>query len=113
MRFDGWKPAVSLSRSLKPLERPGDFGARVVEVADALERLDERVLEEDELALGAPLGELEDELLGARDELDRLALALPPELRDLAAGADQAAQRCRLLDDLGVVAGVRARRDEG
>ncbi len=74
--------------------------------------VDERVLEEDELAFGAALGELEDEVLGARDELGRLALALPAELRDLAAGADQAAQRRRLADDLGVVAGVRARRDD-
>ena len=81
-------------------------------MADPLERLDERVLEEDELAVGAALGELEDELLGARDELLRLALAVPAELGDLAAGADQAAQRRRLADDLGVVAGVRARRHE-
>ena len=81
-------------------------------MADALERLDERVFEEDELAVGAAFGELEDELLGARDELGRLALALPAELRDLAAGADQAAERRVLADDLGVVAGVRARGDD-
>jgi hypothetical protein len=81
-------------------------------VADPLERLDERVLEKDELAIGAALAELEDELLGAGDELRRLALALPAELRDLAAGADQAAQSRRLADDLRVVARVSCRRDE-
>src|SRR5207253_6952065 len=40
------------------------------------------------------------------DELRRLALALPAELRDLAAGTDQSAQRRGLADDLRVVARV-------
>ena len=88
------------------------LGARLVELADRLERLDECVLEEDELALGSPLAELEDELLGAGHELRRLALAVPAELRDLAAREDEAAQRRRLADDLRVVAGVGGRRHE-
>ena len=97
---------------MKPLASPVTSAPRLVELADRLERLEERVLEEDELAVGAALGELEDELLGAGDELRRLALAVPAELRDLAAREDEAAQRRRLADDLGVVAGVRARRHE-
>ena len=91
---------------LEAARHAGDLGAVLVELADALERLDERVLEEDELAVGAALGELEDELLGARDELGRFAFAFPAERSDLAAGANQAAQCRRLADDLGVVAGV-------
>jgi hypothetical protein len=47
---------------LEAAREAGDVGARLVEVADPLERLDERVLEEDELALLAALGEVEDEL---------------------------------------------------
>jgi hypothetical protein len=60
----------------------------------------------------APLSELEDELLGARDELRRLALPVPAELRDLAAREDEAAQRRGLADDLRVVAGVGGGRHE-
>ena len=111
-RFAGWKPAVMPVEILEAAREAGDLGARLVEVADPLERLDERVLEEDELALRAALGEVEDELLGACHELGRLALALPAELGDLAAGADQAAERRVLADDLGVVACVGGRRHE-
>ena len=60
----------------------------------------------------ALLREVEDDLLGLVDELGRLARALPAEARDLAAGPDEPAERGRLADDLRVVAGVRARRDE-
>src|SRR5262249_13208887 len=81
-------------------------------MADPLERLDERVLEEDELALGAPLAELEDELLRAGDELGRLALAIPAELGDVAAREDEAAQRRGRGDDLCVGARVRGGRHE-
>ncbi len=55
----------------------------------------------------ARLRELEDDLLGAVDELGRLlALALHAEARDLAAGPHQPAERRHLADDAGVVAGV-------
>src|SRR4029077_18544473 len=47
----------------------GHLGAGLVEEADTLARLHERALEENEGALAAPLAELEDELLGPRDEL--------------------------------------------
>src|SRR2546423_8595444 len=96
---------------LEAAREPGHLGAGLVEVADPLERLDERVLEEDELALRTALAEVVDELFGARDELRRLAFALPAEVRDLATGADQAAQSRRLADDLRVVAGVGGRGD--
>ena len=109
LRLEAGREVVEI---LEAARQAGHLGAFLVELVDALERLDERVLEEDELAVGAALGELEDEILGARDELGRLALAIPAELRDLAARADQAAESRRLADDLGVVAGVRARRHE-
>src|SRR5262249_30626129 len=95
--------------SVEVLETTGEGrprGAGFVEMADPLERLDERVLEEDEFAVRTALGELEDELLGSRDELGGLAFAVPAELGDLAPGKDQAAQRRGLLHDLRVVARV-------
>jgi hypothetical protein len=55
------------------------------------------------------LREVEDDLLGPVDELGRLARAVPAELRDVAAGPDQPAERRGLADDLRVVVGVRGR----
>ncbi len=46
-----------------------------------------------EVARHPLLGEVEDDLLGAVDELGRLAHPLAPEPRDLLAGADQTAER--------------------
>ena len=60
----------------------------------------------------ALLREIEDDLLRAVDELGGLADPVPAEPRDLASRADQPAQRGRLADDPGVVAGVRGGRDE-
>ena len=65
-----------------------------------------------ELARDALLREVEDDLLGAVDELDRLAGAVEAEPRDVVAGADQPAQRRHLADDARVVGGVRRGRDE-
>ena len=62
---------------------------------------------------GALLAELEHDLLGLVDEHRRVAGPLPAEPGDLAAGADEAAEDRRLVDDLRVVARVRARGDEG
>ena len=57
---------------------------------------------------GRPLlAELEDDLLGAVDEVGHLAVALLPEADDLLAGADEPAQRRHLLDDARVVLDVR------
>src|SRR5207237_9521968 len=50
--------------------------------------------------------------LGTGAERRRPALAVPAELRDLAAREDEAAQRRRLADDLRVVAGVGRRRHQ-
>ena len=50
------------------------------------------------------LREVEDDLLGPVDELGGLARPLPAEPRDLAARADEAAQRRHLADDPRVVA---------
>ena len=53
------------------------------------------------------------DLLGTIDEISRLAWAFPPEARDLATCADEAAQGRRLPHDPRVVRGVRGRWDEG
>ena len=66
-----------------------------------------------ELAGDALLREVEDDLLGTVDEISRLAWAFPPEARDLASCADEAAQGCRFPHDPRVVRGVRGRGDEG
>ncbi len=65
-----------------------------------------------ELGGGAVLRELEDDLLGLVDELPRIAGALPAESRDLAARADQPAERGHLAHDAGVVRGVCGRRHQ-
>ena len=60
----------------------------------------------------AVLREVEEDLLGAVDELVGLAGPLPAEPRDLLPRADEPAQRRHLADDPRVVRGVRGRRDE-
>ena len=65
-----------------------------------------------ELARHALLREVEHDLLGAVDELDRLTGPVEAEPRDVVAGADQPAQRRHLADDARVVRRVRRRRHE-
>ena len=65
-----------------------------------------------EVARHPLLAELEDDLLGAVDEVRDLAGALLAEPRDLLARPDEPAQRRHLLDDAGVVLDVRGRGDE-
>ena len=65
-----------------------------------------------ELARDPLLRQVEDDLLGAVDEVDRLAGPVEAEACDVVARADQAAQRRHLVDDPGVVGGVRRGRDE-
>ena len=60
----------------------------------------------------ALLREVEDDLLGAVDQLGRLTDPLAAEPRDLLAGLDERPQRRGLLDDLRVVVDVRCGRDE-
>ena len=60
-----------------------------------------------EVARHLLLAELEDDLLGAVDEVGDLALALLSEPHDLLARADEAAQGRHLLDDARVVLDVR------
>ena len=60
----------------------------------------------------ALLRQVEDDLLGPVDELDRLARPVEAEARDVVAGADQPAQRRHLADDARVVRGVRRGRHE-
>ena len=65
-----------------------------------------------EVARRPLLSELEDDLLGAVDEVGDLALALLAEPHDLLARADEPAQRRHLLDDARVVLDVRRGGDE-
>ena len=60
----------------------------------------------------ALLGEVEDDLLGAVDELGRLADPLAAEPRDLLPGLDERPEGRRLLDDLRIVVDVGRRRHE-
>ena len=59
------------------------------------------------------LREVEQDLLRAVDELDRLAGAFPAEAGDLASRADEAAQGGHLTDDARVVGGIGRRGHEG
>ena len=87
IRLPGWKPDVSLSSSRKPDGIAGDVGARLVQVHDPLEALLQQVLDVGEVARHPLLGEVEDDLLGAVDEVGRLAGAVLAEPRDLRAPA--------------------------
>ena len=97
---------------LEPRRDAGDVGARLVQVHDPLEALLEQGLDVGEVARHPLLRELEDDLLGAVDEVGRLALPMLPEPRDLRADAHETAQRRHLLDDARVVLDVRRGRDE-
>ena len=66
-----------------------------------------------ELARDPLLRQLEDDLLGAVDEVDRLAGPVEAEPSDVVAGPDEAAQRRHLVDDPRVVGGVRRGRHQG
>src|SRR5207302_1979500 len=91
----------------------GHVGAGLVQRGDALEALLQQLVDVRELAGDTLLREVEDHLLGTIDEISRLAWAFPPEARDLATCADEAAQGCRLPHDPRVVRGVRGRGDKG
>ena len=96
-------------------EARGDAGhvdAGLVERGDALEALLQQLLDVREVAGDTLLREIEDDLLRAVDELRGLARPVPAEPRDLASRPDEPAQRGRLADDLGIVAGVRGGRYE-
>src|SRR5205085_8609341 len=92
----------------KPRRRAGDVGTGLVESGDALEAVLQQLLDMTELTRHPGLGEVEDDLLGPVDEVGRLAWPLPAEDRDLAANPYQAAERCHLPHDPGVVPGVGA-----
>ena len=92
--------------------RAGDVGARLVQRRDALEALLQQLVDVRELAADALLREVEDDLLGAVDEIARLARSFPAEAGDLTAGTDEAPQRRCLPHDPRVVRGVRGRGDE-
>ena len=111
-RLPGWKPEVMLVELAEAGRRAGDLDAGLVQLRDPLEALLQQRLDVAEVARDALLREVEDELLGLVDELRRLARALPAEPRDLAADADEPAQRRHLADDLRVVGDVRGRGDE-
>ena len=92
--------------------RAGHLAARLVHLRDLLEALADEHVDPLEAAADAVLGEVEHHLLGAVDELGRLAGAVPAEPLDLLADDREPAQRRHLAHDLRVVAGVRRRRHE-
>jgi len=112
MRLPGWNPDVSRSRVAEAGRRAGEVDARFVQRRDALEALLEQLLDLRPFAGDALLREVVQDLLRLVDEVAGLAGAFPPQARDLAAGADEPAQRCRLVDDPCVVGRVRGGRDE-
>ena len=66
-----------------------------------------RLLDVAEVLRDARLREVEDDLLGAVDELRRLSRPLHAEPGDLLSGPDQATERRHLAHDARVVGGVR------
>ena len=90
----------------------GDVDAGLVEVHDPREALLEQVVDVGEVAADPLLGELEHHLLGAVDEVRRLAGTCLAEPLDLLADPNEPAERRHLLDDAGVVLGVRGRRHD-
>ena len=111
-RLPGWRPDVIWSTSRKPVGVPviSPPDSYIFVICSKLSRTSD--LDVLEAAADAVLGEVEDHLLGAVDELGRLARAVPAEPLDLLADDREPAQRRHLADDLRVVAGVRRRRDE-
>src|SRR5207244_1226232 len=91
----------------------GHLSARFVHPRDLLEALTHERLDVLEAAADAVLGEVEDHLLSAVDELRRLAWALPPEALDLLADRGEPTEGRHLADDARVMAGVRRCGDEG
>ncbi len=112
IRLPGWKPEVSAIEVAEPARRAGDVAARLVQLRDRLERVLEQLVDVRELGRDALLREVEDDLLGAVDELDRLAGPVEAEPRDVVSGPDQAAERRHLADDARVMGCVRCGRDE-
>jgi hypothetical protein len=92
-RLPGWKPDVSWSSSAKTGRHSRYLDAGLVELRDALEALLEEHLDVGEVARRPLLSELEDDLLGAIDEVRDLAVPLLAEPHDLLARADQPPQR--------------------
>ena len=68
-RLPGWKPDVRRSRSRNPLGIPVSVGARLVQLRDPLETLEQQVLDVREIAGHTLLREGEHELLRAIDEI--------------------------------------------
>ena len=112
-RLPGWRPDVIWSMSRKPVGVPviSPPDSYILVICSKLSRTSD--LDVLEAAADAVLGEVEDHLLGAVDELGRLARAVPAEPLDLLADDRQAAQRRHLADDPGVVGRVRRGRHEG
>ena len=112
IRFPGWKPDVSLSSSLKPVGHARHVGAGLVQVHDPLEALLQQPFDVAEVARDPLLGEVEDDLLRAVDEVGGLAGPVLSEPCDLGARADEPAERRHLAHDPRVVGRVRRGRHE-
>ena len=98
-------PPVRLSRSC---EAGGHAHALAVlqPGVDAVERLDQQVVDVGDLVGAALVVDGEDLLFGLADHLARIERRLVGVAEDFGAGVDQRAQRGLVADDLGVVDGV-------
>src|SRR5207245_9406168 len=104
----GWAPVdVAIARG-----RAGDVDARLVQVGDPLEALVQQMVDVRELAGDALLRVLKNKALCLIYEVDRLAISLPTDARDLLAGFDQPPESRELANDSCVVGHVRGGRDE-
>ena len=90
----------------KARRHAGDQLARLRELVDGAEALLDDVADADEPLANAALGDVEDGLFRAIEQLGDLLLALIARLHDAAAGVDQAAQHSLLLDDAAPVLDV-------
>ena len=112
-REDDQVPRLEARRHLveivEPAREPGHGRAELVQRLHPFERLDERAAERHELAAVVSLRDLEEPLLGLRDEVARRLAAILRKLDDVLARAEQAAEDRELAHRLRVVGGVRRR----
>ena len=86
--------------------RAGDVWSPLDSCLEAVDLVAEDLGDPAEVAGALLVGDLEQQALGALDQLLRLALAVVDRLLDLLRGREQPPQQRVLLDDLRVVAGV-------
>jgi hypothetical protein len=113
---DDQVPGLEAGRELVELLEAGgtagDVGTGLVQVHDPLEALLQQPFDVAEVTRDPLLGEIEDDLLGAVDEVCGLAGPVLPEPCDLGSRTDEPAKCRHLPHDPRVVSSVRGRGDE-